>query len=262
MAREDFETVDGSRPEAVPLSAAAAKRMPLSAFTILAGGDAFELMNGKPPPEGMQRAASYVKQWVTIDPHGAPNEQVDRVLGDIIWQISGNLQLIGRLALSRPIAIDLIPPGHAMSKYGYPKVVSKNAAGLFWDHPSWERSRLALRQDKLDHEAHLVFHEMAHAIHCLAFTEEEREMIYRIMLRTYRSHAAVDEVFAIYTEREFVPDVREEDLKAPGVYGMARARWDERHVFTRFVRNLYFPYKPLAGTPSAKPKSGMPNLFG
>ena len=40
---------------------------------------------------------------------------------------------------------------------------------------------------------------------------------------------------------------RDIDKKAPGVYGMARQRWNENHVFTRFVRNLYFPYKPLAG---------------
>jgi hypothetical protein len=28
---------------------------------------------------------------------------------------------------------------------------------------------------------------------------------------------------------------------------VARQRWNEEHLFTRFVRNLYFPYKPLAG---------------
>lgn len=48
-------------------------------------------------------------------------------------------------------------------------------------------------------------------------------------------------------EREFVTGVSAHDLRAPGVYGMARQRWNEEHLFTRFVRNLYFPYKPLAG---------------
>jgi hypothetical protein len=261
MSREDFETVDGSRPEAVPLSAAAGRRMPVSAFTLLSGGDVFEMVNGRAPPEGPARARAYVQQRISFDPHGAPREQVERVQGDIVRQISGNLQRIGRLDAARPIAVDLIPPGQVMAKYGYPKVVSKNAAGLFWDHPSWERARMALRQERLGDESHLVFHEMAHAIHYLAFTEEERELIYRTMLRTYRSHAAVDEVFAIYSEREFVPQVSAEDLRAPGVYGMARARWDEGHVFTRFVRNLYFPYKPLAGPPSTR-GGGYSHLLG
>ena len=39
----------------------------------------------------------------------------------------------------------------------------------------------------------------------------------------------------------------DKELRAPGVYGLARRRWDENHLLTRFVRNLYFPYKPLAG---------------
>lgn len=260
MTREDFETVDGSRPEAVPLSDAAGRKHPLSAFTLLSGGDVFEVVNGKPPPEGPARAREYVRRQVTLLAHGASPAQLERVAADLTRQLAGNLQLIARLEASRPIAIDLVPPGRPMAKLGYPAAVSRSASGLFWDHPSWERARMALRQDKLDGSPHLVFHEMAHAIHCLAFTGEERELVYRTMLRTYRSHAAVDEVFAIYTEREFVPQVREHDLRAPGVYGLARARWDEGHVFTRFVRNLYFPYKPLAGPPSARGPG--PRLFG
>jgi hypothetical protein len=133
--------------------------------------------------------------------------------------------------------------------------VSQLAAGLFWDHPDWEQARIALRQDKLDPESHLVFHELAHAIQGIAFTQEETDLVYRTMLRTYRYRAAVDEVFALYSEREFVPQVTAHDLRAPGVYGMARQRWDENHLFTRFVRNLYFPYKPLAGRPSGSVNS-------
>ena len=113
---------------------------------------------------------------------------------------------------------------------------------------------MALRQDRLDDLAHLVFHEMAHAVHYLAFTADERDRIYRVLLPTYRSRAAADEVFAIYSEREFLPEFEERERHAPGVYGMARQRWDERHVFTRFVRKLYHPHKPLAGTTRAPPK--------
>lgn len=248
-APTNFETVDGSTPEITPLAAEHGRRLPLSAFTLLGGGDVFEV-NGRPPPEGPTRARAYVKAKVTLTAHGAPPEQVKRVEDDIVRQISGNLQLIARLDASRPVAIDLIPPGKSMAKYGYPRAVSQLAAGLFWDHPDWERARIALRQDKLGEEPHLVFHEMAHAIQGLAFTQEETDLVYRTMLRTYRSRAAVDEVFALYSEREFVPQVTAHDLRAPGVYGMARQRWNENHLFTRFVRNLYFPYKPLAGRPA------------
>ncbi|MDY7227877.1 hypothetical protein [Hyalangium rubrum] len=247
MTSPTYETLDGSTPEITPLAAEHGKRLPLSAFTLLTGGDVFESRQGKPPPEGPARARAYVKAKVTMVAHGAPPEQLQRVEGDIVRQLSGNLQLIGRLEASRPVAIDLIPPGQPMARYGYPRSVSPQAAGLFWDHPDWERARIALRQDKLAPEPHLVFHEMAHAIQGLAFTQEENELVYRTMLRTYRSRAMVDEVFALYSEREFIPTVTGHDLRAPGVYGMARQRWNEEHVFTRFVRNLYFPYKPLAG---------------
>lgn len=247
MSLPNYETVDGSTPEITPLAEEHGKRLPLSAFTLLAGGDVFESRGGKPPAEGPARARAYLKAKVTIVPHGAPAENLQRVEADIVRQLSGNLQLIGRMEASRPVTIDLIPTGQPMAKYGYPRSVSPLAAGLFWDHPDWERARIALRQDKLGTEPHLVFHEVAHAIQGLAFTHEENELVYRTMLRTYRNRATVDEVFALYSEREFVPQVTAHDLRAPGVYGQARKRWDEEHVFTRFVRNLYFPYKPLAG---------------
>ena len=80
------------------------------------------------------------------------------------------------------------------------------------------------------------------------------------MLPTYRSRAWVDEVFAIYSEREFLDAFTEREEHAPGVYGLARKRWDERHVFTSFVRALYFPNKPLAGTPSARAGRRLPRL--
>ena len=247
MALLNDETVDGSTPENTPLAAEHGRKYPLSAFTLLAGGDVFESRGGRPPAEGPNRARAYVKARVTMIPHGASVELLQRVEGDIIRQLSGNLQLIARLEAARPIGIDLIPPGQPLSRYGYPRAVSPLAVGLYWDHPDWERARIALRQEKLGVEPHLVFHEVAHAIQGLAFTQEENELLYRTLIRTYRSRAKMDEVFALYSEREFVPTVTEHDLRAPGVYGMARQRWNEEHVFTRFVRNLYFPYKPLAG---------------
>lgn len=256
---DDFEMADGSRPDAAPLSAEAGKRFPLSAFTILKGGDAFELVNGRPPADGPPRAKAYVQEAIGVDRHGAPPEHEERLRSEMVRQLSGNPQLVSRLEAARPISVDVIPEGVPMSKYGYPKAVSRNASGLFWDHPDWPRARIAFRQERLLTEAHLVVHEMAHAISFLAFTEEEREAIYRLMLPTYRARVAVDEVFAIYSEREFQNAFRDVDKRAPGVYGMARQRWNENHVFTRFVRNLYLPYKPLAGP---RVSGGGPSLFG
>ena len=247
MAQPGYETVDGSTPENTPLAEEHGRRLPLSAFTLLAGGDVFESRGGRAPAEGPGRARTWLKARVRMVAHGAAAEQLQRVEADIVRQLSGNLQLIARLEAARPIEIDFIPPGHAMAKYGYPRSVSPQAVGLFWDHPDWERARIALRQDKLGEEPHLVFHELAHAIQGLAFTHDENELMYRTLRRTYRNRATMDEVFALYSEREFVPSVTTHDLRAPGVYGMARQRWNEEHVFTRFVRNLYFPYKPLAG---------------
>ena len=67
--------------------------------------------------------------------------------------------------------------------------------------------------------------------------------------------AAIDEAFAIYTEREFVSEFSDIEKKVPGVYGFARRQWDEGQIFTRFVRKLYFPHKPLAG-PGMRPSGG------
>ena len=258
MAALESETLDGSTPESTPLAVEHGRRLPLSAFTVLAGGDVFESVGGRPPPDGLNRARAWFQAKVSFKAHGAPAALLQRVEGDMVRQLSGNLQLIGRMEASRPLEVDLIPEGHAMAKYGYPRSVSPQAAGLFWDHPDWPRARIALRQDKLGPEAHLVFHELAHAVQRMAFTHEENELVYRTLRRTYRTPARMDEVFALYSEREFIPAVTAHDLRAPGVYGMARQRWNEEHVFTRFVRNLYFPYKPLAG-PASGPNT---SFFG
>lgn len=253
---DNYETSDGSRPEAVPLSAEAARKLPLGAFGLLAAGDVFEAAAGKPPADGLARARTYVASHLKIEPHGAPAAMLERVRGDVARQLSGNLQLIARLSASRPIHVDMIPPGRRIAQYGYPKSVTNQAVGLFWDDPSWSNARMALKQEALDATPQLVFHEMAHAIHYLAFTGEERDLIYKLLLRRFRSHSAVDEVFAIYSEREFLPGFTERDERAPGVYGFTRQQWNEDHVFTRFVRNLYFPWKRLAGPPSGSTGGG------
>lgn len=240
------DAFDTERPEAVALDAQAAKRLPLHAFALLESGDAFEVANGAPPKEGRALAKAYIAAKVTVAAHGASTQLVDAVKDELVQQLLGNVQLINRLTAARPIAVDLIPAQKSMASYGYPKHASARASGLFWDHPSWPTARIALLQTALATERALVTHEMAHAIARLAFTQTEQDAIYRLMLPVYRHRSWVDEVFAIYTEREFLSAFTERESHAPGVYGLARQRWDERHLFTRFVRGLYHPHKPLA----------------
>jgi hypothetical protein len=252
------DAFDSNRPEVQPLDASLAKKLPLHAFALLESGDAFDVVAGRPPSDGRTRAAAYYDAKVKVHTHGAPPELVTAVRDECVGQLLGNLQLVARLVAARPIEVDLVPVGKKMSAYGYPKGASARASGLFWDHPSWPAARIALMQAALKTERALVIHEMAHAIQRLAFTEDEQKLIYRLMLPTYRHRSWVDEVFAIYSEREFLPSFTEREGHAPGVYGMARQRWDERHVFTRFVRKLYHPHRPLAGSAGPLP----PGLLG
>jgi hypothetical protein len=246
----------------VALSEEATKKLPLGAFALLATGDVFEAVAGKAPPDGPAKAKAYAASHLRFNAHGASQAVLDRIVADVVRQLSGNLQLIARLSASRAIHVDVVPVGKSIAQYGYPRVVAKHAAGLFWDDPSWPNARMALRIEHLETTPQLVIHEMAHGIHYLAFTPSERDLIYKLLLRKFRSKAAIDEVFAIYSEREFVQGFTDHDHRAPGVYGYTRQQWSEDHVFTRFVRNLYFPYKKLAGPAGpAGPGPGGPSGF-
>jgi hypothetical protein len=222
----------------------------LTAFSVLSGDDVSEEASGGPPVEGESVAAGYTRSKLEILPHGASTLLVERVLRDVTRQLAGNPVLVARLSAARPIAIDLVPPGKSIASFGYPRSAARRAAGLFWAHPDGLRARIALRRDRLDAEPALVVHELAHAIHALAFTQEERDRIYRVLLPTYHGRDAADEVFALYSEREFLEAYSSRDLQAPGVYGAVRARWSEDDLFTRFVRGLYFPHKPFASSKS------------
>lgn len=248
-----YETVDGSRPEPLHLTEAQARAHPIAAFALLDGGDVFEDLQGRPPPDGPTRARAYLDSHLRWVLHGASAAQQAYVTGEMVRMLSGNRALVGRMRLGVRLRVELLPPGARWGRYGYPPQVSPNALGLFWRQPDWPEARLALRQDALDEEPVLVVHELAHALHALAFTREERAHIDRALQRTWRSRADRDEVFAIYSEREFLPGFTEQHREAPGVYGVARQRWHEEHVFTRFVRHLYFPYKPLAGPRGPRP---------
>lgn len=248
------DSFEGLRPDAAALDEAKAKAFPIHAFALLESGDAFDVVQGQPPSDGRSRAASYFDQRVKLKPHGASEAVQKQVRDEFISQILGNTQLIARLCAAKAIDVDLIPAHRTMDAYGYPPGASARAVGLFWDHPKWPTARIAFLQRALANERALVVHEFAHAIFRLAFTTYEQDLVYRLMLPTYRYRSHVDEVFAIYSEREFLSSFTEREGHSPGVYGMARQRWNERHVFTRFVRKLYHPHKPLAGTTAPIPK--------
>ena len=251
------DAFDSGRPEVAPFDAEKSRKLPLDAFALLETGDAFEVMELSAPRDGRLQATQYVASKVTLRAHGARPELVALVKSELVDQLCGNAQLVARLQAASPIEVDLIPVGKKMMAYGYPPSAA-TAEGLFWHQSDWPAARIGLLQHALMNERALVTHEMAHAIQRLAFTKAEQDLIYRVMLPTYQHRAWVDEVFAIYSEREFLPSFTEREGHAPGVYGLARRRWNERHVFTRFVRNLYHPHKPLAGSGPRVP----PNLLG
>ena len=245
-----YETSDGSRPDSTALPVYRTADLPLAAFTVLSGGDVFETSSRT--TAGEREARTYVCEQIAIDSHGAPAPQVRRAANDIARQLGSNPNLIGRMKLARSIAIDLVPPGGALVALGFPRTAIEKAAGFFWDRPEWKSARIALRQEELEHDPTLVFHEMAHAIFYLGFTVHEQKQIYDLLQPTFGSRAAMDEVFAIYSERELAGEFRESEKRAPGVYGFARRQWSEDHAFTRFVRKLYFPQRPAAG-PGMRP---------
>jgi hypothetical protein len=242
-----FETSDGSTPHFFGLAEEVQRQAPIAAFALLEGGDAFEASPGSSPPKTAKTWAEQAVARCTFVASPSATSSVARVKTDMTAQLSGNAALSRRLLQGRPLSVELLPPNPNWLRHGFPASVTANTSGLFWDDPRWPSARLALREDRLQAEAHLVFHELAHALAYLAFTAAERELLFRRFLPTYRTRQRVDEAFAVYSEREFVTGFSEEDERAPGIYGHTRRRWSEDHLFTRFVRQLYFPDKPLAG---------------
>jgi hypothetical protein len=249
--RDAFETVDGSRPEPSFLPEQIGKKHALGAFAVLSGGDAFERSDGK-ANFAHEEADAYVVAKVKIKSHFAPKPTVQFVRERIAELVCANPPLIRRLMAAKAIRVDIVPPKKPMVKYGFPDSSSQNAAGLFWDRPDWPQARIALRREHIGQDNALVVHEMAHAIHYLAFTALERKKIYQVLKPVFGSRAAMDEVFAIYSEREMVDNFSALQKRAPGVYGFTRKQWDEDHLFTRFVRKLYRPHKALSGRAEAE----------
>lgn len=234
-------------------------------MAVVERGDAFDARR-PPPTDGPAQAAAWFDANVEVRPHGLGDAMVERVRNDAIRLFANAPALTRRLAHARPLVVDILPERGSFQKLGFPKNSLSSAAGLFWDDPAWDHGRIALRSEWLDAIPALVAHELAHFVHCVAFTEKERASVDRLLRPTFGSRANMDEAFAIYSEQEFLladrfsppggrlPKVAPvgsaftaQDKRGPGVYGFTRTQWDDNHVFTRFVRKLYHPHAPLAG---------------
>ncbi|MEO1339308.1 MAG: hypothetical protein AAFV29_26955 [Myxococcota bacterium] len=246
MASRDLavrrETTDGQRPSARHLDPAIARKNPLVAFAVLRSGDVFDAGDSaaaKGTTEAATAAVDATVRW------SAEDAQADAARADMIRQLSGNARLAARMAAAKPIDVDLVRSRADMVARGYPRSVAKHAAGLFWDHPDWPRARIALRKDRLgtEEEETLVVHEYAHAIHYLGFTADERKVISGVLAPVFGHPSDQDEVFAIYSEREFLDrrSFSRLERSAPGVYGVCRQQWSEDHAFAAFVKKLYHP---------------------
>lgn len=234
------ETSDGRRPSARHLGDDVAHRHPLVAFRLLDSGDLFD--GGGDRADGLRAAATAVDATIRLDERDA---LAARVRGDMIRQLAGNPRLAARMAAAKPIRVDMVATAREMVARGYPRSVSAHAAGMFWDHPDWPAARIAFRRDRLEapEGRSLVVHEYAHAIHYLGFTEKERAVVERALRPVFGHPADQDEVFAIYSEREFLDRETFSALEraAPGVYGLCRSQWSEEHAFAAFVKKLYRP---------------------
>ena len=234
------ETTDGGRPVARHLDAGVAAQYPLPAFALLEHGDLFDPPTPK-TVDGLQAAATAIDKTIVWSNDGDP--LIAQVRADMVRQLAGNPRLAHRMGLAKPIRVDLVGGRADMIAQGYPRNVAPNVTGLFWDHPDWSHARIALRRDGLAKERALVIHEYAHAIHYLGMTRDERDRITGVLRPVFGHPADQDEVFAIYSEREFIDAASFSTLEkaAPGIYGVCRRGWNEDHVFAAFVKKLYRP---------------------
>ncbi len=267
MSAEHFTPTNA--PATQGLAEEVAKQLPLAAFMVLRTGDVFDSAGLQPRRHNNPDETPLYTQTkqLSIEEH-APTQNVTHKHGALNAQANGhhtiirtlveqtvnqllenNAKLRQRMLAAKPIELDIIPRHRTIASFGYPRWAGKNVAGLFWDQEDWPRARIALRQDRLERDdgGALVAHEFAHAIFFIALSKKERTLIYENLSATFGGIRQMDEAFAIYTEKEFLHRFAADKLKAPGVYGYTRRQWSEDHLFTRFIRKLYFPQKPAAG---------------
>lgn len=220
----------------------AASELTLSAFSLIRGGDLFERSGPakilKTPPALLE---TYADQQLRLVKNGAAKAECEAAVGGVLRVLRGNAALVKRMLIAKPVSVVIIPEDHDYRSYGFPRNTNPNAAGIFWNSSKTDVALLGLREELIVEKAHLMVHEMAHAVHFLAFTKKEREDIDRFLLPVYRSKRWVEEAVAIYAERAFGARYAEEELQQRDLYGQTRREWNDRQVFAKFIAELMRP---------------------
>ena len=212
----------------------------LSAFSLIRGGDLFERPNKKKSRTDPELIETYKKENLIIEAN------VDRAVRDaavdgVLRVLSGNPAVCRRMLLAKRMRLVVVPKDRDFADCGFPRHTNPNAAGIFWNHPKEELAMLGLREEYVLDRPHLMVHEMTHAVHFLALTKNERDLIDKTLLPVYRNRTWVEEAVAIYAEKAFGADYTEDELNAPGLYGKTRRDWRPRHVFALFMEELLAP---------------------
>lgn len=213
----------------------------LSAFTLIRGGDLFERQNARVGRTEPSLLSAFAGGRIHLVANEASAAERDAALAGVLRVLEGNPALCRRMLLAKPIRLVIIPKGHDFRGHGFPGNTNPLAAGIFWNAAKDTEALIGLREELILEKAHLMVHEMTHAVHFLGFTAKEREAIDRMLLPVYRSRRWVEEAVAIYAERAFGAAYTPEELDAPGLYGKTRRDWNERHVFAKFIEELMRP---------------------
>jgi hypothetical protein len=162
-------------------------------------------------------------------------------MAGVLRVLRGNPALTKRMLLAKPVSVVIVPEGHDYRSFGFPRNTNPNAAGIFWNSSKDEVALLGLREELIEKMPHLMVHEMAHAVHFLAFTQKERDDIDKFLLPVYRSRRWVEEAVAIYAERAFGARYSDSELAQRDLYGQTRREWNDRQVFAKFIAELMRP---------------------
>ena len=216
------------------------RELALPAFSLVRGGDLFESARA-PARTSPELLARYRQDNLQVQRTGVDAELVELAVQGCLRVLAGNPAVAKRMLIARPVALVVVPEGDDYRRYGFPRSTNPRAAGIFWNAPDEPVARLGLRAERVRAKPWLMVHEMAHAVHFLAFTARERADVDRMLLPVYGTQRWVEEAFAIYAERAFGAAYDEDDLRAPGWYGKTRRDWHDRHVFALFVQALLRP---------------------
>lgn len=207
-----------------------ASDLALPAFTLIRGGDLFEAPKKARAPTPKTLLETYREKHLKLIPNRCAQPERDAALQGSLRVLAGNPAICRRMLLAKPIDLVLIPKGRDYREFGFPPHTNPNAAGIFWNAPRDERAMIGLREEDVATMPHLMIHEMAHAVHLLGMTAQERELIDRNLVPVYRSKRWVEEVVAIYAERAFGAKYSEAELASQDLYGKTRRELVKRAV--------------------------------